>query len=260
LNDGLWKREIDKHLIKPPPTKGPVPDPYLPSTLVDWQMGDEMVDIDWRASVIHRGPMAGAIPLRRQKLTDEPVEIAKQIPSCEIYLDTSGSMTPPSQGINPMTLAAQVLAASCIRHNGRVRGAVWSNGDDGIIVQKEWLTSETVAREFFMNFIGQGTELPLKTMEKMSRDGGPARGAIRVIVSDKDLNPTVPRNPNAIRILKDIATRSERIVFVLDGDGVPSDVQKAYRAIDPKIEVAVADRGSSLASVMRGVADALFGK
>ena len=266
----LFKAEAQKHLFKPPPVKSPIPDPYLPGGLEEWEPGEEITRIDWRASVGLRGPMAAATPLLRQVLPDEPVETRKTIPSVEIYLDTSGSMkNPMAPGVHPkdcpMTIAALVVALSCLRAKGRVRGVVWSSGIP--CVARTWMREEERVLKFFLQSIGGGTDFPFQEFGELAKESGPARGAFRVIVSDSDL---LARSnwggrygggiePGNLRIIKEVAKVSERVVLILAG--VDAETAKTYEAMAPgKISVAIVAGHEGLPKLAAGVADALFGR
>jgi len=247
LVDWHYRELVDKYMIKIPPTKGPVPEPFLPSTLRDWEAGEQTSDIDWRATILARGPDWGkAVPLVREKLVEEAGLIAKKIPSLEIWVDTSGSMPDPRVQLNAFTVAALVLAAACIRQGGRVRGVIWSARNP--IIMREWMRTEEAARRFFLQRIGGGTEFPIREFVELSRDRGPAWGAIRAIISDSDLNHNFSiyggraHDSETIDAFHDVAKRSERIVFVLNSRGGDIDAE-AYQSLDQeKVKVVVVDQ------------------
>lgn len=264
----LFKNEALKYRVKVPPVKEAVPDPYLPGGLEEWEPGEEISHIDWRASATLRGPMAAGTPLLRQFLPDDPDTTKVTPPSVEIYLDTSGSMKNPlAPGTHPkdcpMTMAALIIALSCLRVKGRVRGVVWSSGP--ACIARTWMREEERVLKFLLQSQQGGTNFPFDDLASLSKERGPAQGAIRVIVSDSDL--TWPSNwgtgsniePESLRIVREAAKRSERIVLILAN--VSRETAKALEAMSPgKIMVAVVQGHEGLPKIAASVADALFGK
>ena len=262
-----YKQTAKKYLFHPPPVKSPEPQKYLPGGLEEWEPGEEIVGIDWRASVLSRGPFAAAAPLVRQYMPDDPIDPARTIPSVEIYLDTSGSMPNPLHSppeACPMTVAALVVALSCLRAKGRVRGVIWSSGRP--CIARTWMRDEELVLKFFLQAIGGGTDFPFDTFEDLSAEAGPARGAIRVIVSDSDLEGGSnfggrygAISSHHLKIIRDACKRSERLVLLLANVG--DETAKLYDAMSPgKISTYPVESHAGLPKIAAGVADTLFGK
>jgi hypothetical protein len=164
----------------------------------------------------------------------------------------------------PMTLAALVVALSCLRAKGRVRGAIWSSGPP--CTARTWMREEDRVLKFLLQSQGGGTDFPFEEFEDLSKESGPAHGAFRVIVSDNDL--TWASNwggglgsiqPGHLKIVREVAKRSERLVLILAN--VDEATAKAYEAMSPgKIMVAVVQGHAGLPKIAASVADALFGK
>ncbi|MFN7973202.1 MAG: hypothetical protein U0166_12785 [Acidobacteriota bacterium] len=172
-----YRALVERYLIEPPPVATP-PDPYLPGTLEEWQVGDNPRGIDWVQTVLARGPLAAAAPLARELLPDDAGTLAQDLPAMEIYLDTSGSMPQPGQR-NFLTLAAQILAVSTCRKGGMVRGIIYS----WECLLSDWMRHEDVARRFFFGYSGGGTAFPFALMKKLARERS---DVIRVVISDGD--------------------------------------------------------------------------
>jgi len=160
--------------------ESPAPDAFLPTVTEDWEPGESPATIDWTASVIERGVLAGALPRRRELEPDPPPDPEGELPWVEIYLDTSGSMPNPQQQLNSMTLAAQILSASAIRCGGSVRGIIYSAGTP---VCSGWMRDEETAREFLLGYIGGGTDYPFDLLLESADERS---DAIRVVISDSD--------------------------------------------------------------------------
>jgi hypothetical protein len=189
-----YKRLAERYLIEPPPVT-PAAEPTIPTVPEEWEYGDNPRAIDWTATVLSHGPLAGVKPLRRDLLPDDPSPQAQEFPAVEIYLDTSGSMPDPSTALNAMTLAAQILAASTLRKKGVVRGVVYSAGKPLV---SPWMYDEETARRFLLSYAGGGTQYPFDVLEKSASE---RRDAVRVIISDGDFLANV-RQSGAMDKLK----------------------------------------------------------
>jgi hypothetical protein len=201
-----YKRLVDRHLVVVPPSQK-APDPYLPGTLSDWEIGDDPSRIDWNASVLASGAMAGARPLQRDLLAEPPDAIGAGPVAIEVYLDTSGSMPNPQVGLNAMTLAAQVLAASAIRKGGIVRGIIYSTE----CKVSPWMYDEDVARRFLLHYYGGGTDYPFSLLTKLAAE---REDVVRVVVSDGDFLYNCRPAP-ARKLLAEGVARSRRFVALL---------------------------------------------
>lgn len=179
LAEAAYRRLADRHLIDAlPEPPDQAPERRIPTTLVDWQLGEDPREIDWIASVMHRGALAAAMPLRRELDPDEPPSFDRGFPSVELYLDTSGSMPNPARALNAMTLAAQILSASALRRGGRVRAVIYSDGEPLI---SPWMYDETFARRFLLRFAGGGTRFPFHVLDAHVAD---CAEVVRVVISD----------------------------------------------------------------------------
>lgn len=176
-----YGRLVERHLFDVPLAESDdAPEETLPTVTSPWQAGDDVRGIDWTASVMAAGALAGAMPLRRDYEVDEPLGTRGKLPAIEIFLDTSGSMPDPARLTNVMTLAAQILATATIRQGGKVRGAIYSGGDPLV---GDWMRSEDTAREFFLHYVGGGTRFPFELLREWAED---EEGTIRVVLSDGD--------------------------------------------------------------------------
>ena len=180
-----YRRLAERYLLKPP-KKISQGDPIIPSTLSPWEIGDAPKDIDWLASIGGGGLDMGVIsPLKRDWIDDDP---SSSTPDwrirLEIYLDVSGSMPDPKTQVNPMTLAAQVLAMSALRNGGQARALIYSTNN---VAHWEWTRSEMEMSRFLMQYIGGGTDFPFAILEKSVKDCG-LHQPIRVVLTDSDFH------------------------------------------------------------------------
>ena len=248
-----YKRLVDQHILKPPPGTPP-PEPFLPSVTDDWEWGDNPRTIDWTASVLERGALAGLKPLRRDLLPDEPSPTEEDFPALEIYLDTSGSMPDPSQSLNAMTLAAQILCASALRKRGIVRGAIYSYGP---VKTSDWMYDEETARLFFLHYVGGGTDYPFALLEKWSAERS---DVVRVIVSDSDFLSNVGSGKRAPEILQLAADRSRVLVALLAAEETYVRTTLAAALKHPRFRLAIVKSLDGFAQTAAALGDALFGR
>jgi hypothetical protein len=241
-----YKRLVDQYLVELP-TVRPTPEPFLPTVTEDWEWGDSPRAIDWTATILTQGHLAGARPLRRELEPEPPPDLEGDLPAVEVYLDTSGSMPDPAASLNAMTLAAQVLAASAIRRKGMVKGVVYSSGTPKV---SPWMYDEETARKFLLNYAGGGTDYPFKLLRRHA-DERP--DAIRVIVSDSDFLYNV-RGDGAIDALRHGTQRSRVLVALLalhDGGQAAREALKDVLG-EAKFRLAVV---ADLAGFARAAAD-----
>jgi hypothetical protein len=202
----------------------PEPEAFLPTVTEDWQAGDSPARIDWTASVLERGPLAGVLPRQRELEPDPPPEAEGVLPCVEIYLDTSGSMPDPGRQLNAMTLAAQILSASAIRRGGSVRGIIYSSSAP---LTSGWMRDEETAREFFLGYIGGGTRYPFDLLRESAAE---RHDAIRVIVSDSDFLYNVKSGTGQ----KDLLEGAERSRLLVAFLAIP-DASRALQVIGPAV-------------------------
>jgi hypothetical protein len=246
-----YKRLVDRYLIEIP-GQSPPPEPFLPTTLEEWEWGDSPRAIDWTASVLASGPLAAVRPLRRDQLPDEPAPTGQDFPAVEIYLDTSGSMPDPSTKLNAMTLAAQILAASALRKRGVVRGIVYSSGPP--LVSK-WMYDEETARRFLLHYVGGGTDYPFGILRKSAEE---RNDVIRVIVSDSDFLMNV-RQPGAMEKVMYGAEHSRALVAFLAVDAKSAREALAPALRVPRFRLALVQGFDRFAEAAADLARALLG-
>src|SRR5262245_17144970 len=124
-----YYRQQAERLLFRPPAQPRIGEAVLPSVLEDWTRADPVHAIDWLATLLLRGNNAGpALPLKRLYEAEvEGEDVRFEQARMEIYLDVSGSMPNPCVSLNPMTLAAQILATATTRACGQVRLALYSH-------------------------------------------------------------------------------------------------------------------------------------
>jgi len=250
----VYRRLVDQHLIEYPRLDNPeAPDAFLPTTTQEWLIGDDPRSIDWTASVLARGPLAGAMPVRRELEPDAPPDPARDAPWLEIYLDTSGSMPSPFMAVNTMTLAAQVLSAAAIRAGSRVRGVVYSYGP---YMVTPWMYDEETARRKLLHYVGGGTDFPFEAFEKFAHEK-PA--AIRVIISDSDFLHNVAQGRSMEKLVEG-AQHSRLCVALLAIDAASGRTKLAPALGVDSFRLVTVDDYNKFAPLAAKLAKALFGK
>jgi hypothetical protein len=206
-----YRREAERHLFRVP-TRRVLGEAVVPTTVDDWEPGDPVRTIDWGATLRTRGDVLGAAaPLRRDIVADhEGLEQPTERPRVELYLDVSGSMPNPIVSINPMTLAAEVLAIGALRAEGAVRALLYSTGVTDLW---SWCRSEAVMARFLMHYIGGGTDFPFDRLAGSVRECGREQPH-RVLITDRDFDDNLDAAAGNRVILAEAAARS-RLVLLL---------------------------------------------
>ena len=254
LSEREYAHLVDRHLIELPDTEEPLEGPMIPQTLESWEPGDDPRSIDWVASVMVRGPLAAAMPMKRLLARDDGGDSDGGATALEIYLDTSGSMPDPTMRFNAMTLAAQILSAAAIRSGGRVRAAIYSDGDP--LVSK-WMYDESWARQFLLQYAGGGTYFPFERLRKWA---GEPLEVIRVIISDHGFIHDLTRKDGPDAVLY-AAERSElMVVLLLGGHPIIEELHNTSKAVHShrRIRPVGVKELDDLAGVARRLADALY--
>lgn len=226
-----YYRQQAERLLFQPPAQPRIGEAVLPSVLEDWTAADPVPDIDWLATLLLRGEQLGAaLPLKRVFEAEREGEDVRFLQTrMEIYLDVSGSMPNPCLNLNPMTLAAQILATATTRSGGKVRLVLYSHTT---LRHWEWSRSERELSRFLMHYIGGGTAFPFELLEESTRElaGAPP---IRVIITDHDFDVNVQKDGRSLTILRQAASGSPGLILLKLGE--EGDAEKAYRAIGMRV-------------------------
>lgn len=250
----LYKRLVDRHLVKLPTSVGPVPEPYLPTLAEAWDVSDSPREIDWTLSVLAKGPLAALEPLKREREADPPVVEPGETVALELYLDTSGSMPHPSAAVNAMTLAAQILAASAIRRLGRVRGFIYSVE----FMETGWMYGEERARRQLLHYVGGGTSFPFQRCLVSARADP---DLLRVVISDWDFLSNC-KEQGAMERFTEAVGKSRLFVALLSLPGL--SLAEAKRrlgpiASHPKFRLGIVSDAADLPQAAAALTRALWG-
>lgn len=184
-----WYRTEAGPWVRPYTQSRPArPAPELPGPLEAWELGDDLAEIDWSATLqasAHIVP--GVTTKRRSQLDDEPLPVDAAI-ELDLYVDSSGSMLHPGQG-SPAVLAGTILTLSVLRGGGRVR--VTSFSGPGMVAGGEgFMRDPTRLVGDLAWFFGDSTSFPLDLLERRYRPLPPPADDVRrhlVVLSDDGL-------------------------------------------------------------------------
>jgi hypothetical protein len=182
-----WYAAEARRWIRPlvqPATTPPAGD-EIPGPTEEWVLGDELAELDWRAT-LSRGPhvVPGVTTRLRTTLPDpepagvEPVEL-------ELYVDSSGSMRNPRLE-SPAVLAGCILLLSVLRGGGSARVTSFS-GPGQVAGGERFGRDRRALVADLTTYFGGGTTFPLDLLRQRVR--GPGRHPRRhlVVLSDDGL-------------------------------------------------------------------------
>ena len=178
-----WYREhARKHLVPfPVRTARRAQEPLLAGH-DRWDVGDDLADVDWTATVLASTVvLPGITTVRRHYDADDGCDPERLPVDLDLYLDSSGSMPDPAAAGAPIALAGAILALSALRSGARVQATTWSGprqiaGTDGFTRD-----TDAVLRAIVAHF-GGGTSFPVQLLEQThlldaGRRPGGTRGA-----------------------------------------------------------------------------------
>ena len=160
----------------------------IPGPLESWELGDDLADLDWAASMA-RNPtiVPGVTTVHREYLPDLPPTATVSL-DLDLYIDSSGSMRSPMHE-SPAVLAGSILILSVLRGGGRVR--VTSFSAAGQVAGGERFTRDRLeALRDLTTYFGGGTVFPLDLYQDRYRGLGRASTTVRrhvVVLSDEGL-------------------------------------------------------------------------
>jgi hypothetical protein len=226
-----YYRQRAEALLFRPPAQPRIGEAVLPGVLEDWEREDPVQAIDWLSTWRLRGEWLGAaLPVKRLHEAEREGEDVRFMQArMEIYLDVSGSMPNPCLNINPMTLAAQVLATATVRAGGQVRLALYSHQT---LRHWEWCRSEQELSGFLMHYIGGGTSFPFEVLEASARELA-GRQPIRVIITDQDFDANVAQAPRALGVLAHAVKDGPGLILLKSGADEAGSAQ--YRRLGIRV-------------------------
>ncbi|MCR2799816.1 VWA domain-containing protein [Microbacterium sp. zg-Y818] len=184
-----WYRLEATPWVRPLRQRRPArPVPELPGPLEAWELGDDLADIDWSATLQAGADIVPGVTTRRRSFLDDEPEPQESSIALDLYVDSSGSMPDPRDG-SPAVLAGTILALSVLRGGGRVR--VTSFSGSGQVAGDEAFSRDParIVGDLAWFFAG-GTTFPLDLLERRYAPLPPPAEEVRrhlVVLSDDGL-------------------------------------------------------------------------
>ncbi|MFD7075050.1 hypothetical protein ACFV9G_12640 [Nocardioides sp. NPDC059952] len=183
--------------------------PAIPGPLEEWELGDDLADLDWPATLTTGAVFVPGVTTRRRTfIADEP-EIDHEPVLLDLYLDSSGSMTNPQRG-SAAIVAGTILSLSVLRGGGRVRVTSWSSA--GQVAGDSAYTRDRVEiMRQLTTYFGGGTTFPLDLLRARYPAARQPKDGQRhlVVLSDAGLDTFLGRGQEEYA---DVAASVRRVI------------------------------------------------
>lgn len=170
----------------------------IPGPRTTWEIGEDMEEIDWPAS-LELGPVMipGVTTRRRETVPDEPQQASVPV-QLDLYIDSSGSMRHPRNG-SPAVLAATILVESVLRGGGRVRATSFSGPGD-VSGSRRYTRDRTELMSHVLTYFAMGTTFPLDLLAARYLEDATAtpRRKHLVVLSDDGLDSFFGRGQDGL--------------------------------------------------------------
>lgn len=160
----------------------------LPGPLEQWELGDDLADLDWPGSLTAAPEILPGVTTRRRARIDDPERPAQVSVRLDLYIDSSGSMPDPLRG-SPAVLAGAILALSVLRGGGAVRPTSWA-GPRQVAGPATFLRDPVAVMAGIAYFFAGATSFPLDLLRDRYAGLPDAGDAVRrhlVVLSDDGL-------------------------------------------------------------------------
>ncbi len=185
-----WYRNQARPWVKPLTERRPVADaPELPGPLEQWELGDDLADLDWPGSLTAAPELLPGVTTRRRSRIDDPERPAQVSLRLDLYVDSSGSMPDPKRG-SPAVLAGAILALSVLRGGGAVRATSWASPGQ-VAGPERFLRDPVAVMASIAFFFAGGTSFPLDLLRERYAGLPDAGDTVRrhlVVLSDDGLD------------------------------------------------------------------------
>ncbi|WP_295702700.1 hypothetical protein [Lapillicoccus sp.] len=155
------------HLVPFPTTYRPTGVEDEPQGWESWEVGDDLSDVDWLASVT-RSPVVVPGQTTVQRVVDrEPLTTPTSVPvRLDLYVDSSGSMPDPRATPSPSVLAGTVLALSALRAGAAVQVTVWASPQQVARTDGGFTRDRDAVVGTLLHYWGGGTVFPLRDLQR----------------------------------------------------------------------------------------------
>jgi len=186
-----WYQTRARHFVRPllqRSTTAPPAGTEIPGPLESWDLGDDLADIDWAASMARSPTIVPGVTTRRREYLPDVPPVASVSLDLDLYIDSSGSMVSPTRE-SPAVLAGTILILSVLRGGGRVR--VTSFAAAGQVAGGHRFTRDRLeALRDLTFYFGGGTVFPLDLYGSRYTGLGRTSSSVRrhvVVLSDEGL-------------------------------------------------------------------------
>ncbi|MED5814974.1 hypothetical protein VST63_21660 [Mycolicibacterium sp. 050232] len=183
-----WYEAQAQRWVRPMRQSGYGPaEPGIPGPLETWELGDDVTELDWPATLAANPVVVpGVTTRRRTQLPDDPVATTEAV-MLDLYIDSSGSMPRPERG-SPAVLAGTILVLSVLKGGGRVRVTSWS-GRGQVAGDSVYTRDRLEIMRQLTTFFSGGTVFPLDLLAGRYLPGDAAHDELRhlVVLSDDGL-------------------------------------------------------------------------
>jgi len=186
-----WYQTRARHFVRPllqRSTTAPPAGTEIPGPLESWELGDDLADIDWAASMARSPTIVPGVTTRRREYLPDVPPVASVSLDLDLYIDSSGSMVSPARE-SPAVLAGTILILSVLRGGGRVR--VTSFAAAGQVAGGHRFTRDRLeALRDLTYYFGGGTVFPLDLYGSRYSGLGRTSSSVRrhvVVLSDEGL-------------------------------------------------------------------------
>ncbi len=185
-----WYRNQARPWVKPLTEPRPSSDAAdLPGPLEQWELGDDLADLDWPGSLTAAPEILPGITTRRRARIDDPERPAQVSVRLDLYIDSSGSMPDPRRG-SPAVLAGAILALSVLRGGGAVRPTSWASPGQ-VAGPDRFLRDPVAVMAGIAYYFAGGTSFPLDLLRDRYAGLPDADDTVRrhlVVLSDDGLS------------------------------------------------------------------------
>ena len=212
---GIWYRSRARNLLRFNFFKNK-PSGAIPIYPETWRIGDSIEELDPVQTLLASPSIIPNITTRKWSHQDGPSQrIIKELPDMMIVIDSSGSMDwnfkhKKISGRYHMSLLAAFAALHyAINHGSHVSAINFSNR----VKKTTWTNNFYKIEQTLLNYIGQGTVLPTKTMLELVKTAD--RQSLIILISDLELYNW----ENALKTFKTLMQMGHTLIaFFIDGD------------------------------------------
>jgi hypothetical protein len=138
----------------------------LPEGLDQWDPGDPLELIDWRASLaLSPRPIPGLTTVQRRYGTQPGAEPQRRPLDLDLYVDSSGSMPNPTTQLSWPALAGAVICLSALRAGASVQVTLWASRQQ-VMSTRGFVRSADDCLRILTGYYGGGTQFPLPTLRE----------------------------------------------------------------------------------------------